>query len=453
MPSSLRRLNRREWLRRAGGLAAGAAISLGGAGRRGQAQAPRPPNIVIVNCDDLGYGDLGCYGANKIRTPHLDLMACQGARFTDFYSCAAVCTPSRAGLMTGRYAIRVGLPNVLSPNSKIGISDNELTLGEAVKARGYATACIGKWHLGDLPQFRPTRHGFDYYFGLLYSNDMKPTPLYRNDEVAEDPAEQSTLTERYTQEAIQFIQRSRQQPFLLYLAHTMPHVPLHVSERFAGKSEGGKYGDVVECIDWSVGEVFAALDRLGLGENTLVMFTSDNGPWLEQGANGGSAGPLRAGKGTVYEGGVRVPFLARWPDRIPLGTICHEPAAMMDIYATSLALAGAELPTDRPVDGKDILPLMTGKGKSPHDLLVFYLGSELWAARAGRWKIHLHKRVTVQEGGKQVTRAVALAQPELYDLEADIGEQNDVGAQQAEVVGEMQQKVAAFEEALRKGKQ
>ena len=453
MPSSLRRLNRREWLRRAGGLAAGAAISLGGAGRRVQAQAPRPPNIVIVNCDDLGYGDLGCYGANKIRTPHLDLMACQGARFTDFYSCAAVCTPSRAGLMTGRYAIRVGLPNVLSPNSKIGISDNELTLGEAVKARGYATACIGKWHLGDLPQFRPTRHGFDYYFGLLYSNDMKPTPLYRNDEVAEDPAEQSTLTERYTQEAIQFIERSRQQPFLLYLAHTMPHVPLHVSERFAGKSEGGKYGDVVECIDWSVGEVFTALDRLGLGENTLVMFTSDNGPWLEQGANGGSAGPLRAGKGTVYEGGVRVPFLARWPDRIPLGTICHEPAAMMDIYATSLALAGAELPTDRPVDGKDILPLMTGKGKSPHDLLVFYLGSELWAARAGRWKIHLHKRVTVQEGGKQVTRAVALAQPELYDLEADIGEQNDVGAQQAEVVREMQQKVAAFEEALRKGKQ
>jgi len=429
-------MTRRALLRSLGWGALGLGAAEAGADAKGRR---RPPNIVLIFADDLGYGDLSCYGSQTIKTPNLDRLAGEGVRFTDFYVCAAVCTPSRAGLLTGRYQIRSGLTRVLFPHSETGILEYEVTLGEALKSAGYATCCIGKWHLGHLPQFRPARHGFDYYFGLLYSNDMDKgePPLYRNDEVVQEPADQSTLTERYTQEAIDFITAHKDGPFLVYLPHTMPHVPLYVSERFAGKSAGGLYGDVIECIDWGVGQIMATLERLGLEENTLVMFTSDNGPWLIKGEHGGSAGPLRAGKATTYEGGIREPFIARWPGQIPAGTVCRQPAISLDLYVTCLRLAGVSPPRDRPVDGKNILPLLKGKGRSPHDILYFHIGENLFAVRAGRWKMHVRGR----EGKKRVQ----LDQPELYDLRTDIAETTNVADKHPKLVKRLQSRIAKFE--------
>ncbi|MGB9625015.1 MAG: sulfatase family protein, partial [Phycisphaerae bacterium] len=266
--------------------------------------AERPPNLVILFADDLGYGDLCCYGHPSIRTPNLDRMASEGLRFTDFYSAAPVCTPSRAALLTGRLPIRSGMVgttrHVLFPDSKGGLPASEITIAEALKTKGYATACVGKWHLGHLPQYLPTRNGFDSYYGIPYSNDMKPSPILRNEEVIEEPAVQETLTPRYTDEAIKFIRREKDKPFFLYLAYNFPHVPLHVSDRFKDKSLRGLYGDVVEEIDWSVGEVLRTLRELGLAEKTLVVFSSDNGPWLIKNQHGGSAGLLRDGKGSTW---------------------------------------------------------------------------------------------------------------------------------------------------------
>ncbi|MGQ9455331.1 MAG: sulfatase family protein [Armatimonadota bacterium] len=405
----------------------------------------RPPNFVIIYADDLGYNDLSCYGSQLINTPRLDRMAAEGIKFTDFYSAAAVCTPSRAALLTGCYPIRVNLPSVLGPFSNIGISNREITLAELLKTKGYATACIGKWHLGDQKPFLPTRHGFDYYYGLPYSNDMPrpnwPVPLIRNEKIIEQPAVQETLTERYTREAIEFIRANRNQPLFLYLAHTMPHVPLSVSKRFAGRSKRGLYGDVVECIDWSTGEILDTLTKLGLEENTLVVFSSDNGPWLSQKENGGSARPLRDGKGTTWEGGMRVPGIAWWPGRIPAGIVCREVVSTIDIYPTFAALADAKLPEDRIIDGKDVRPLLFGqKGAlSPHKAFFYYWKDELQAVRSGRWKLVLEHKT--RDGKTTIPQ-------QLFDLETDIGETTDVSQQYPSVVKRLMMYVEEMREDL-----
>jgi len=311
--------------------------------------AQRRPNIVFIYVDDMGYGDLGCYGSKAIKTPNLDRMASEGLRLTSFYSVSPICTPSRAALMTGRYAARMGidqmhLANVLFPTDKTGLPQSETTVARALKARGYSTACIGKWHLGHLSPHRPIDHGFDYYFGIPYSNDMTPSPLMRNAEVIEEPANQDTLTRRYTEEAIRFIEQANSKPFFLYLAHHMPHIPLHASVRFRGKSAGGLYGDVVEELDWSVGEVLKALKRSSLDRDTIVFFSSDNGPWYQ-----GSAGPLRGRKGWTYDGGVREPGIVRWPGHIPPGRVSDEPVATIDFFPTARIFCRSSWDNSRPV--------------------------------------------------------------------------------------------------------
>jgi len=318
----------------------------------------RPPNVVIIFADDLGYGDLGCYGHPTIHTPNLDRMAAEGMKWTSFYSAAAVCTPSRAALLTGRLPLRSGMAGetrgVIFPDHQGGIPHEELTLAEALKSKGYATACIGKWHLGHPMEFRPLRHGFDYWFGPETSNDGSirfELPLWRNDEIVEEhPFDQSTLTRRYTEECLAFIQRNKDRPFFLYLPHTFPHTPLHVAAPFRGRSQRGLYGDVVEELDWSVGQILDTLRSEGLTRNTLVVFTSDNGPWLIRKQEGGSAGLLRAGKGSSFEGGFRVPGIFWWPGKIKSGQTIAETGCTMDLYTTSLLLAGAELPTESWMD-------------------------------------------------------------------------------------------------------
>ncbi|MCL4177702.1 MAG: sulfatase [Verrucomicrobia bacterium] len=374
--------------------------------------AEPPPNIVILFADDLGYGDLGCYGHPSIRTPNLDRMAAEGLRFTDFYAAESVCTPSRAALLTGRLPVRSGMCSdrrrVLFPDSAGGLPANEITMAEALKSAGYVTACIGKWHLGHLPGHLPTRHGFDEYFGLPYSNDMDRTtaapqgraaflnprdaywnvPLLRNDQILERPARQEHLTRRYTEEALEFIRRHKSRPFFLYFPHTFPHVPLFASDRFKGRSARGLYGDAVEELDWSVGQVLAALRREGVAERTLVFFTSDNGPWLTQSEQGGSAGLLHEGKGSTWEGGMREPAIAWWPGRIGPGRVTSELGSTLDLFATSLKLAGAAVPEDRVIDGVDLSPLLFGTGPSPRDTMFFYRGTRLYAVRHGSFKAH-----------------------------------------------------------------
>lgn len=392
-------------------------------------ESKRPPNFVLIFVDDMGYQDVGCFGSPEIKTPRIDAMAREGTRFTSFYA-QTVCTPSRAALLTGCYPVRVGLPAVLNPRSTTGISSSEITMARMLKNRGYATACIGKWHLGHQPQFNPTRHGFDYFYGLPYSNDMirpaqnePPLPLMRNEKVIEQPADQNTLTQRYTREAIGFIERNKDRPFFLYLPHTMVHVPLHVSDAFRGKSKRGLYGDAVEEIDWSTGEILDTLKRLGLEENTLVVFTSDNGPWLSQKENGGCALPLRDGKGSTYEGGLRVPCVMRWPGRVPAGSECSEAAMAMDLFPTFAGLAGASFPRDRIIDGRDIWPLISGKpgAETPHHAIFYYRNTGLQAVRSGKWKLILDRP---KDKVKQA----------LYDLEADVSEQNDLSATYPSVV-------------------
>ncbi len=311
--------------------------------------------------DDQGYQDLGCFGSPDIKTPNIDRMAAEGMRFTDFQVAQAVCSSSRAALMTGCYSNRVGIVGALRPNSKIGISDREMTLAQLVKRRGYATAIFGKWHLGDRPEFLPTRHGFDEYFGLPYSNDMRPTrarpnypplPLIEGEKAIETNPDQSKLTTWYTERAVEFIERNKDRPFFCFVAHAMPHVPLYVSDKFKGKSKRGLYGDVIMEIDWSVGQILDALRRLGIAEKTLVMFLSDNGPWLCYGEHGGRALPLREGKGTMFDGGCRVPCVAWRPGAVPAGTVCKELAATIDVLPTVADLIGVELPKDRIIDGR-----------------------------------------------------------------------------------------------------
>ncbi len=439
-------IDRRRFLGLAGGSAASLALSgcvsqhIGGARREG------PPNFVVIFTDDQGYNDLGCFGSPDIATPCIDRMAAEGRRFTSFCVAASVCSPSRAALLTGRYPLRAGIPGVLFPKDTTGLDSSEVTIAEVLKQRDYATACIGKWHLGHLPEFLPTRHGFDYYYGIPYSNDMKmnkeaercQVPLMRNEEVIEFPAVQSSLTERYTEEAVSFIEANKDRPFFVYLPHTMPHVPLHVSERFTNKSDAGVYGDVIECIDWSTGQILDTLDRLGLDDNTLVVFTSDNGPWLGKGDHAGSAHPLRDGKFSIYEGGFRVPCVMRWPGTIPPGTQCPELATAMDLLPSFARLAGVSAPTDRVIDGRDIVPLITGPpgAKTPHDAFYYYAGKELRAVRSGKWKLLLkHRNKGVAPGA-------------LYDIEADVREQHDVLAEHPDTTDRLRDLAVAMLEEL-----
>ena len=410
--------------------------------------AQRQPNIIFIYADDLGYGDLGCFGAQAIKTPNLDRMAAEGLRLTNFYSVSPVCTPSRAALMTGRYAARMGiqqmhLSNVLFFQDKTGVPTEETLVSEALKARGYATAAIGKWHLGHTAPYRPTDRGFEYYFGIPYSNDMQPSMLWRGTEIIEQPVKQETLTQRYTQEAVSFIERSKGKPFFLYLPHNMPHIPLYASEKFKGKSAAGIYGDAVEELDWSVGEVLAALKRLGLDRDTLVMFSSDNGPWYE-----GSPGPLRGRKGWTYDGGVRVPFIARWPGKIRPRSVSDQPMATIDFFQTALALIGEKNPATAsklPLDGNNALAFLLGQDKkAPDNVYLFFDGPFLQTARWGQWKIHVARwnipRYTAASGQQKNNK---LAKPELYDMTGDVAESYNVAARYPDIVKDLQARIVA----------
>jgi len=420
-----------------------------------------PPNVVLIFADDLGYADLGCFGTTKWKTPNLDRLAAEGVKFTDFHSSQPVCSASRASLMTGCYANRLGIHGALGPLAKQGLAASETTIASMLKTKGYATAMVGKWHLGRPEQFLPTNRGFDSYLGLPYSNDMWPNrpdntkanyptlPLIDglkilNKEVT--AADQATLTEQYTKRAETFIAANQAKPFFLYFAHTFPHVPLFVGDKFKGTSEGGLFGDVIQEIDASVGRLLKALDEAGVAKNTLVIFTSDNGPWLNYGNHAGSAGVLREGKGTSYEGGHRVPFVARYPGVIPTGTVQRETAMTIDLLPTIAGWCGAELPK-LPIDGMDIAPLLTAKlnAKCPHEFFAhYYLTNELQAIRSGKWKLMLpHTSRTIKgqapgadgKPGKYVPEKVTLA---LYDLDADLGETTDVQAKHPEIVAKLQ---------------
>ena len=422
-----------------------------------QPRSSAPPNLVIIFADDLGYGDLGCYGNPTIRTPNLDRMAAEGMKLTQFYAAAEVCTPSRAALLTGRLPVRNGMTSdgrrVLYPNSSLGLPPDEITLAEGLKTKGYATACVGKWHLGHLPQYLPTSQGFDSYFGIPYSNDMDRiasapatassvpdpvvehfnVPLMRDQSIVERPAQQATLTKRYTEAAVDFIKANRERPFFLYFAHTMPHVPLFASADFKGKSARGIYGDVVEELDWSVGRVLATLREQGLAERTLVFFTSDNGPWLRMKEQGGSAGLLREGKGSTWEGGMREPAIAWWPGRVAAGVVSQELSATMDLFVTGLTLAGVPVPKDRVIDGVDMAPILFDGGASRRDVHHFYRGAQLYALRKGWWKAHWKTR-----SGYGPDETETHEPPALYHLGLDPGEQFDVAKDHPEVIAELE---------------
>lgn len=400
----------------------------------------RPPNFVLIFCDDLGYSDVGCFGAQGFSTPNLDRMATEGVRMTNFYAPAAVCSPSRAGLLTGCYPPRVGITHVLFPNHNHGINADETTLPELLKSSGYATACIGKWHLGHHKQFLPPLHGFDVFFGIPYSNDMSPDPknnpnpgqvypplpLIRGTETIETEPDQNHLTRRLTEEAVKFIETSKDKPFFLYLPHPQPHVPLYASEKFRGKTQRGLFGDSVEEVDWSVGQILETLKKHNLDDNTLVVFTSDNGPWAAKGDHGGSARPLTGSKGGHYEGASREPTIARWPGKIPAGSVCKEPAGAIDLLPTFARLAGAEVPEDRVIDGKDIWPLLSAQAnaKSPHEAIYYYTGTALRAVRSGPWKLHLSAPAARKP----------LDKPLLFNLEADIAEKTNLADEHPDVV-------------------
>jgi arylsulfatase len=436
----------------------------------------RPPNIVIILTDDQGYADVACFGGKGIRTPNLDRMAREGMRFTDFYVAQAVCTASRAALLTGCYPNRVGLQGALNHQSPIGIHEDELLLPEICRSRGYVTAAVGKWHLGMPPKFAPTRHGFDEWFGLPYSNDngplhptmrgLPPLPLYEGEKVIETDPDQNLFTRRITERAVGFIEKNRERPFFLYVPHIMPHIPVHASDAFRGKSERGLYGDAIEELDWSVGEILSALRRNDLDRRTLVIFFSDNGPNLSYGTHAGRAEPFREGKLTSWEGGMRSPCIVRWPGRTPAGTVCAEPVMSIDLLPTVAGLMDAPLPS-RPIDGLDLLPILEGRpgARSPHEALYFYAGEELQAVRSGDWKLHVaHEYLTPAgpprsdgkpsnfENMKPASMAesgirgiasrhgykVEQAPPALYDLRSDPGETRDVSAGHPDVVRRLQ---------------
>ena len=424
------------------------------------ARAATRPDIVIILADDLGYGDLACYGAPSTRTPNLDRMACEGLKFTDFYVAAAVCTPSRAGLLTGRLPIRSGMAgsaenSVLMASSTGGLPTNEITIAAALKTAGYATACIGKWHLGHLPEYLPTHHGFDYFDGVRFANNMEPAKgvkrppqpiaslnpkrewwhmaLLRGTEIIEADTDPYTLTARYTAEALKFIKENRSRPFFLYFAHTYPHAPLFASEKFQKRSARGLYGDVVEELDWSVGEVFKTLREEGLSTNTLVFFTSDNGPALNLKLAGGSAGQLRGGKGSTWEGGTREPAIAWWPDKIQPGAVTHELACSLDLFNTCVGLAGAPMPADRPMDGVDLAPLLLRGEGSARKLIFYYHRDHLFAVRKGVYKAHF-----IAPPGEAAKTPFNHPPPYLFQVQNDPGELLDIAAEHPDVVADLQ---------------
>ena len=411
----------------------------------------KKPNIILINCDDLGYGDLGCYGSQVNQTPCLDTMAKEGIRFSDFYMASSVCSPSRGAMMTGCYPRRIGFGSfddrwVLFPGQGLGLSPNERTIASVLREAGYATMCIGKWHCGDQPEFLPTRHGFDGYYGLPYSNDMgrqvgregyPPLPLLKNEEVIQEQPNQTSLTERYLERAISFIRRNQDSPFFLYFAHMYVHLPLYVPDRFLKESRNGAYGAAVACIDWVAESLFAELQRLGMDDDTLVVFTSDNGC---RGDNGGSNSPLRGGKGTTWEGGFRVPCIMRWPSAISGGQIYSRIFTSMDLYPTLCAVAGAAVPDDRKIDGAaldwvalDGIP-STQHVLSQRDTFFYYYKDQLEAVRSGRWKLFVRRKDEVVS--------------ELYDLNEDVGEKVNLHERHPEIVEELMEKLRACRDDL-----
>ena len=421
-----------------------------------QATEQRPPNIVIFFTDDMGYADLSCYGSTICTTPNLDKLAASGMRFTSFYVSEAVCSASRSSLITGCYAQRISIRGALGPKSQHGLHPDETTIAELVKPQGYATACFGKWHLGHLPKNLPTSHGFDEYFGLPYSNDMwpwhygdqdrglignpnwPPLPVIDGVKTIETNPRQDSLTPRYTQRALDFVDRNKDKPFLLYVAYSHPHVPIAASEKFKGSTGNGLYADMIAEIDDSVGQVVTKLDKLGLRENTLVIFASDNGPWTRFGNEAGETGPLRGDKGTAFEGGARVPGIFSMPGTIPAGQESDAIAATIDILPTIAAMTGAELPKLK-IDGKNIAPLLRGETKqSPHHAYYFYYGGELHAVRVGDWKLHTRhkwrKVVTKGKDGYPGKQAYPIIEQSLFNLKDDIGESTNIADQHPQVV-------------------
>ena len=462
-----------------------AALLVGGLGGTEPAAAADPvqisgqANVVVIFTDDQGYGDVGSFGATGYETPNLDRMAREGMRLTDFYVSQAVCSASRASLLTGCYNVRLGITGALGPGSQIGLHPDEVTIADLARSRGYATAMVGKWHLGDALEFLPTRQGFESYYGIPYSHDMWPLhpendlrikrtgrgwpslPMMEgtaadgvrviNDDL--QPADVDELTTNYTTRAVGFIDEHADEPFLLYVAHSLPHVPLFVSEKFAGTQPAGLYGDVIREIDWSVGEVLEALERNGLTEKTFVVFCSDNGPWLNYGNHAGSSGPLREGKGTTFDGGVRTPMIMKLPGVIPAGSESDAVAGTIDLLPTIATLIGASLP-QQPIDGVDLWPVLTQhpQAGAPHEALYFWWGRELQAVRSGRWKLHFdHKYRFVENAGAdgQPGKQTQRSQPQaLYDLEADIAEANDVAADHPDVVSRLETLAEAMRQRL-----
>lgn len=399
-------------------------------------QAPRP-NVVLIFMDDMGYGDMGCMGSDLIRTPRMDELARAGVTFRQMYSAAPICTPSRAALLTGRYAPRVGLPRVLHPEDTAGLSSWEITLPQLLRDVGYRTAIFGKWHLGCHPEHNPVRHGFEEFLGLLYSNDMEPLHLYSGEQVVETVVDQAALTRRYTDAAIDFIERHSDESFFVYVPHTMPHIPLHVEEDFRGRSAAGMYGDAIECIDFHLGRLLDRLEELDLAEQTLVIVTSDNGPWFE-----GSTGGLRGRKFDTYEGGIRMPFIARWPASIPAGVVCEEPACFIDLLPTLVGLAGGEVPTDRPIDGIDIASALRGGPMPEREALYFFYDWTLNAVRSGKWKLH------IERAPYDPYRLHHRGLPQLFDLDRDPGECYDLADREPEVMSRLSGLAASFAQEI-----
>ena len=438
-------------------------------------RAAERPNVIVIYADDLGYGDLGCYGHPRFKTPRLDRMAAEGARLTQFQSCCPFCAPSRTGLLTGRYPFRANMSNNPAPDGSpeanlLGIPDREVLLGEVFQQAGYRTAAVGKWHLGHQPPFHPLKHGFDEYTGILYSNDMRPVQLWDGNKVVENPVQQATLTQRYTDRAIAFIRQNNDRPFFLYLPHAMPHKPLAATDAFYRRTETDLYGDVIAELDANIGRLLDELKTLGLDEKTLVLFTSDNGPWY-----GGSTGGLRGMKAEPFEGGIRVPLIARWPGRIPAGHVSHAPAIILDLFPTVLKAAGVDLPKVDVIDGRDIWPLLTSDARSPHDAIYSLASKRILTVREGKWKLHLvphrpPRTISVDEkwvdprgpDGTTILAPMEQFHPSrypgvltgdvwtdvaLFDLDRDASEQHNVAAEHPEVVARLRDLGRAMQRA------
>jgi arylsulfatase A-like enzyme len=440
-----------------------ACLSVGISVARADAPAKqKQPNIILILADDQGYSDLSCYGSPNIKTPRIDQMAAEGVKFTDFYAPASVCTPSRAGMLTGCYPIRVGMAEfpllpggkawqtrVLYRTAPFGLSPKETTIADVLKSAGYSTACIGKWHLGDQKPFLPTSNGFDYYFGLLYTPDMPPLDYVSAGRIVEHKIDLSQTTQRYTELALKFINDHKNGPFFLFLSHTYPHVPLAASQQFKGKSARGLYGDACEEIDSSTGRVLDELKKLNIDDNTMVIYTSDNGPWLAKGEDGGSAVPLRGGKGGIYDGGFREPCIIRYPGVVPAGKVCHEMATQMDFLPTFAHFAGATVP--HPVDGKDITDLVLVKegAKTPDECFFYYSGNKLCAVRSGKWVLKVPTTFQEEFGGYvRVENPESKVPRALFDIDTDPGEQKSVLSQHPDVAKRLQAMIESAREDL-----